>query len=107
MDISDLRRIGDELRRLNVDLEARRDNRTQALAAANEELSATLDRLRATQSELVPRTWPPGSLVAGIAHELNTPLGNSLLAATSLTDEVNRFTASMGEGVRRPPGAPA
>jgi signal transduction histidine kinase len=32
-----------------------------------------------------------GALVAGVAHELNTPIGNSLLTATALKDMVSNF----------------
>ena len=38
-----------------------------------------------------------GSLVAGIAHELNTPIGNSLLASTSLRDRVELVHADYRE----------
>lgn len=103
VDIGDLRRIGDELRSLNADLEARVASRTADLAGANAELAAALESLRDTQGELVraEKMAALGSLVAGVAHELNTPLGNSLLATTSLTDEVQRFKASMDAGIKR------
>ena len=39
-----------------------------------------------------------GSLVAGIAHELNTPIGNSLLTATALDDMVTDFEKKYTEG---------
>ncbi len=45
-------------------------------------------RLQLTQSKLVEqeKLAALGSLVAGIAHELNTPIGNSLLTASSLDE---------------------
>jgi signal transduction histidine kinase len=39
-----------------------------------------------------------GSLVAGIAHELNTPIGNSLLTATALQDIVRDFEQKFLDG---------
>lgn len=39
-----------------------------------------------------------GALVAGIAHELNTPIGNSLLTATALSDMAADFEARYAEG---------
>jgi signal transduction histidine kinase/tetratricopeptide (TPR) repeat protein len=39
-----------------------------------------------------------GALVAGIAHEINTPLGNCLLTATTLKDYTNNFVKQVEEG---------
>ncbi|WP_426110319.1 CHASE domain-containing protein [Massilia sp. PWRC2] len=39
-----------------------------------------------------------GALVAGIAHELNTPIGNSLLTATALADMVVSFEKQYTSG---------
>ncbi len=63
-----------------------------------------LSELRQTQGELIQREKLAslGSLVAGVAHELNTPIGNSLLVASTLRDESERFLLQIQAGnVRR------
>lgn len=42
-----------------------------------------------------------GSLVAGVAHELNTPIGNSLLMASTLHDKTLRLANGLEEGALR------
>lgn len=103
VDITNMQRIESELRTLNTELEARVQRRTEALASLNAELSGTVATLQATQSELVQaeKMAALGSLVAGVAHELNTPLGNGLMAVSALADEVRQFRQSMQDGLRR------
>jgi predicted ATPase/signal transduction histidine kinase len=57
-------------------LEQKVADRTRELGAKNQELGATLDRLRETQARMVvqERLASLGTLAAGIAHELRNPL---------------------------------
>jgi signal transduction histidine kinase len=81
---------------LNASLEQRVALRTQ-------ELSSALDHLTTAQTELVrtEKMAALGSLVAGIAHELNTPIGNSLTVASTLQDQTKAFVTEMGRGLTR------
>lgn len=88
------------LRRLNEELESRVAARTCDLAESNAGLSDAIDRLRRAQDELVrsERLASLGAMVAGIAHELNTPLGSALLVATTLGDGIEALRAQLAGG---------
>jgi C4-dicarboxylate-specific signal transduction histidine kinase len=79
-----------ELRQTNADLEHRVEQRTTDLAASNKRLREALTTLEQAKDELVNREKLAGlgALVAGIAHELNTPIGNCLTVASSIDSEV-------------------
>lgn len=98
--IDQLRNAKEALKELNASLEARVKQRSSELEQANHELSLALDTLRRTQDDLISseKMASLGSLVAGIAHELNTPIGNSLLAATTLSDRLAEFKQRMEQG---------
>jgi PAS domain S-box-containing protein len=92
-----------ELKDLNFSLESRVRERSAALERVNVDLSAALETLQHTQHELLAseKMASLGSLVAGIAHELNTPIGNSLLASTTLRDRVQEFDTQVAAGALR------
>ncbi len=101
--IGPLRQAELELRELNIQLEARINRRTHALADSNEELRATVEHLKLAQAELVrtEKMAALGALVAGVAHELNTPLGNSVMAVSTMREATRDFRKAMETGLRR------
>ncbi|WP_027468494.1 sensor histidine kinase [Deefgea rivuli] len=82
-----------ELIQANQELEARVERRTLQLKKANQELEQAMAKL--VQIEKMAAL---GHLVAGIAHELNTPLGVATTAVSLLNEEVSHLLAQLGSG---------
>jgi signal transduction histidine kinase len=73
------------------------------LQRANRELNTALKSLTAMQAELLrsEKLAGLGSLVVGIAHELNTPIGNCLMAASTLQERGAEFEQQAAQGLTR------
>lgn len=88
-----------ELTQLNEQLEARVLERTQEVDEKNRSLRTTLSQLETTQGELVEseKMAALGHLVAGIAHEMNTPLGAIQASAENLADGLEQLSKILSE----------
>lgn len=77
--------------------------RTSALQDALAELGMVVEHLQRTQKELVhsEKLAALGAMVAGIAHELNTPIGNCMTAASYLVEETRKMSHAVANGLRK------
>ncbi len=77
----------------NQALENRLSARTNALKESNQELLSTLEKLHEFQGQLVEteKMASLGDMVAGIAHEVNTPIGLGVTASSLLADKLNEI----------------
>ncbi len=88
---------------LNARLEQRVRERTAELQHANQELASSLTQITSMQDALVRngKVMALSRLVAGLAHELNTPLGNALTVATTLSAGNQDFARRADAGALR------
>ena len=102
LDASEAARRESEARivQANELLERRVLERTEAIERANAELSRMLERNARMQAELVQseKQAALGRLVAGLGHELSTPMGNALMVSTGMQRMAADFGARAAEG---------
>ena len=85
------RQAEEQHRKLNASLEDMVNHRTTALKDANQELIQTLEKLHQFQRQIVQneKMASLGDMVAGVAHEVNTPIGLGVTASTMMLDRLS------------------
>jgi PAS domain S-box-containing protein len=87
-DVTELKETQLALYKSNETLEKRVNERTNDIKQANIKLQESIREVKLAQNKLVQteKMAALGGLVAGISHEINTPIGTSVTSATSIEE---------------------
>lgn len=96
-DIAELKQSQLALQQFNEELELKVVQRTNELSEQNHKLAATLEQLENTQKQLIEseKMASLGNLVAGVAHEINTPLGVAITALSYNLDSIHTVKSKL------------
>ncbi|WP_241394702.1 ATP-binding protein [Clostridium beijerinckii] len=98
-DITERKKISEELKRVNDELEDKVNERTKQLMQTFAELEEQHNKLKSAQSKLIQseKMASLGTLVAGVAHEINNPINYIYLSSKVLDMDLCNFKEELIE----------